>query len=127
MSNRLIGLAINQAMFQLQVENMGPNSTHLPIVATHIAKYLKMPDLVLLQEIQDDSGATDDGTVIANQTLQNLVSAIVSAGGGFTYEYVDIAPVNDEDGGMCITMGHIFLIRSFQQANQEEIFGPHTC
>lgn len=79
---------------------MGPNSTHLPVVATHIAQYLGVPDLVFLQEIQDDSGVTDDGTVIANQTLQNLVNAIANASNGVIYEFVDIAPVNDQDGGL---------------------------
>lgn len=85
---------------------MAPNSTHLPVVATHIAQYLKTPDLVFVQEIQDDSGPTDDGTVSANTTLNTLVAAIANASNGFTYEYIDIDPVNDQDGGK---LGYISL------------------
>ena len=37
---------------------------------------LGAPDIIGLQEIQDDSGATDDGTVSAQQTLQAVVDAL---------------------------------------------------
>lgn len=43
------------------VENLGPNTTHLPNIAAHIVDYLKTPDLIFLQEIQDNNGATDTG------------------------------------------------------------------
>jgi len=43
------------------VENLGPNTTHLPNIAAHIVDYLKTPDLMFLQEIQDNTGATDTG------------------------------------------------------------------
>ncbi|KAF7978492.1 hypothetical protein HWV62_45637 [Athelia sp. TMB] len=82
------------------IDNFGPKATQLPAVATHIAKYLNTPDLVFLQEIQDNSGETDDGTVSANTTLSNLVAAISAAGGAFTYSYIDIDPINDQDGGV---------------------------
>ena len=77
---------------------MGPTSSHLDAVANHIANYLNNPDIVFLQEIQDNSGETDNGVVSANVTLTNLVNAI-SAAGGATYSFIDIDPVNDEDGG----------------------------
>ncbi|PVG00410.1 DNase I-like protein [Serendipita vermifera] len=80
------------------VENMTFNSTHLPTVATHISDYLKNPDLVFLQEVQDDTGPADDGVVSSNKTLDTLVSAI-TAHGGANYSYTYIAPVNDQDGG----------------------------
>jgi hypothetical protein len=51
-----------------------------------------------VEEIQDNSGATDDGTVAADQTLTKLVAAIAAAGGP-TYQWASIDPVNDADGG----------------------------
>ncbi|EIW81349.1 DNase I-like protein [Coniophora puteana RWD-64-598 SS2] len=81
------------------VENLAPNSTHMGKVADHIANYLNSPDIMFVQEIQDDSGPTDDGTVSANQTLANLVAAISSAGSSVGYEAIDVNPQNDKDGG----------------------------
>src|SRR6186713_3220578 len=34
------------------VENLAPNSTHLPTIASEIVNYLKSPPLVFVQEIQ---------------------------------------------------------------------------
>ena len=42
------------------VENLSPNSSHLPRVADHIVDYLNTPTLVFLQEVQDNNGPTDD-------------------------------------------------------------------
>lgn len=42
------------------VENLSPKSAHLPKVATQIVQYLKTPDLLFIQEVQDDSGASND-------------------------------------------------------------------
>ncbi|KAG6903122.1 hypothetical protein C0995_004669 [Termitomyces sp. Mi166 len=80
------------------VENMAPTSAHLPTVANHIAAYLKTPDIVFLQEIQDNSGPTDDGTVIGNLTLTNLVNAIARVN-SVEYNFLEIAPTDDTDGG----------------------------
>lgn len=78
---------------------MAPNSTHMGAVATHIANYLNSPDLVFVQDIQDNSGSTGDGTVDAKVTFSNLVAAITAAGSPVKYAFVDINPVNDQDGG----------------------------
>jgi predicted extracellular nuclease len=80
------------------VENMAPTSAHIPTVANHIVQYLKSPDIVFVQEIQDDSGPTDDGVVSANLTLTTLTNAIKAAG-GIEYSFIDIPPENDKDGG----------------------------
>ena len=65
-----------------------------------IARQIAAPhsDLVALQEIQDDSGADDDGTVTAAATLHRLVEAIVSVGGP-RYRFVQLDPENNTDGG----------------------------
>ncbi|MFJ3822130.1 endonuclease/exonuclease/phosphatase family protein [Streptomyces nodosus] len=47
---------------------------------------------------QDNSGAKDDGTVDADKTLNKLTDAIAAAGGP-KYEWRQINPENDKDGG----------------------------
>lgn len=67
-------------------------------VGETIAINLRSPDLVGLQEVQDDSGPAADGVVSADKTFEKLIDAIVMAGGP-RYEYRQIDPVNDQDGG----------------------------
>lgn len=68
-------------------------------VAGHIVDNLRAPDVVALQEIQDNSGEADDGTTEADLTLQALVDAIVLAGGP-QYEFFDVAPADGAFGGI---------------------------
>ena len=82
-----------------QVDNFDPKSDHLTSVSNHIANFLQSPDIVFLQEIQDNSGETDDGTVDGSTTLTNLVDSI-SGQGGITYNFTEINPQNDLDGGI---------------------------
>ncbi|EIN05174.1 DNase I-like protein [Punctularia strigosozonata HHB-11173 SS5] len=82
------------------VENMSPKSAHLPIVAEHIALNLQAPSIMLLQEIQDDSGSKNDGTVSANVTLTTLVDAIYAASNSTVqYAFTDVPPIDNHDGG----------------------------
>ncbi|KAF8160082.1 Endonuclease/exonuclease/phosphatase [Pholiota molesta] len=81
------------------VENLSPTVAHLPTVANHIASFLNMPDLMFLQEIQDNDGQTDDGVVDATVTLTTLVNAIAKVS-NVTYAFTSIDPVNDQDGGV---------------------------
>ncbi|GJE96590.1 DNase I-like protein [Phanerochaete sordida] len=81
------------------VENMSPRSHHIPKIADHIANYLHTPDIVFVQEISDDSGAADNGVVSANKTLAALTKAIAQASGGVHYEFINIPPENNMDGG----------------------------
>ena len=68
-------------------------------LAAQIAAQLRSPDVIALQEIQDNSGETDDGVTAADETLAALVEAIVAAGGP---EYVafDVAPADGAFGGI---------------------------
>lgn len=77
---------------------MGPDSSHLPNVATDIVTHLRTPDIMFLQEIQDNSGETDDGTVDANVTLSTL-SAAISSQSTVKYNFTEVISVNDQDGG----------------------------
>jgi len=80
------------------VDNMGPTGQHILDVANHIANFLRTPDVMFIQEVLDNTGATDDGTVSANVTLSTLVAAIASAS-NVTYSWIDIDPVDNQDGG----------------------------
>lgn len=80
------------------VENMDPESTRIPSIADHIVNHLGAPDLMFVQELQDNSGPTNDGIVSANTTLTNVVNAIAAAS-NITYAFVVLDPVNDADGG----------------------------
>ncbi|WP_227270829.1 choice-of-anchor I family protein [Roseobacter weihaiensis] len=64
-------------------------------LASQIVNNLGAPDILALQEVQDDSGVADDGTLSAEQTLQAIVDAIAEAGGP-VYEFT--SAVVDEDG-----------------------------
>src|SRR5439155_1366903 len=63
-----------------------------------IVNNLRAPDLIAVEEIQDNNGPTDDGTVDASATIGRLESAIQAAGGP-AYTSREIDPVNDQDGG----------------------------
>ena len=82
------------------VENLAPSDpdSKYQALADGVVTNLASPDIVSLEEIQDNSGATDDGTVAADQTLTKLTDAIVTAGGPH-YQWREIDPVDDQDGG----------------------------
>lgn len=80
------------------VENLSWNSDHLPTAASQIADFLKTPDIVFLQEIQDDSGGSNNGVVTSNRTMDALVDAIASRN-GVRYSHTYISPSNNQDGG----------------------------
>jgi predicted extracellular nuclease len=82
------------------VENLAPSdpASKFQALANGVVTNLASPDIVALEEVQDNDGATDDGVVAATQTLSKLTAAIAAAGGP-TYSWREIDPVNDRDGG----------------------------
>jgi uncharacterized protein len=82
------------------VENLGPRErpARLARLAETAVDRLASPDLLVLQEIQDDSGPADDGVVTGGRTAGRLAEAILAAGGP-AYQYREIAPENNQDGG----------------------------
>ncbi|HET6168027.1 MAG TPA: endonuclease/exonuclease/phosphatase family protein [Marmoricola sp.] len=88
------------AIATYNVENLAPSDAQAKFdrLAEGVVDHLRSPDIVALEEIQDNSGATDDGTVAADQTFGKFVDAIAAAGGP-AYEWRSIDPVNDQDGG----------------------------
>ncbi|MEV6107441.1 endonuclease/exonuclease/phosphatase family protein [Streptomyces sp. NPDC051940] len=67
-------------------------------LAAALVHNLAAPDIVALEEVQDDNGATNDSLVTANATLQKLTDAVRAAGGP-SYAWRQIDPVDDQDGG----------------------------
>ena len=82
------------------VENLAPGNpdSKFQRLAQGVVTNLADPDIVAVEEVQDNDGATDDGVVAADQTLTKLTAAIVSAGGPH-YSWREVDPVNDQDGG----------------------------
>ncbi|USY19344.1 lamin tail domain-containing protein [Nocardiopsis exhalans] len=82
------------------VENLGGTDSQAKFdaLAEGIADYLGAPDIVGLEEIQDNNGPVDDGTVDADVTLDRLVEAVAAAGGP-AYEWRQISPEDKQDGG----------------------------
>ncbi len=88
------------AIATFNVENLDPGdgAPKFQALAGLVVNNLKSPDLIALEEIQDNNGATDNGTVDADVTINTLIQAITTAGGP-TYQYRQISPVNDQNGG----------------------------
>jgi uncharacterized protein len=91
------------------VENLTPlganpsaaqRAKYLALAETLVTR-MQAPDIVAVEEIQDNngtSGGTGSPVVDASQTWEDLIGAIVAAGGP-TYEYRQIDPVAHQDGG----------------------------
>ncbi|MEO0412287.1 MAG: endonuclease/exonuclease/phosphatase family protein [Pseudomonadota bacterium] len=88
-------------VLNLSPDNFGADA-QLAQLASDIVNGLKSPDVIGLQEIQDNNGFNPgnqlDGVVDASETYQALIDAIVDAGGP-TYSFLDVAPVDGADGG----------------------------
>jgi predicted extracellular nuclease len=67
-------------------------------LANQIVHNLKSPDIIGLQEIQDNNGPYEDSIVDASLTWQKIMDAILAIGGP-KYEYLDIDPIRNMDGG----------------------------
>jgi predicted extracellular nuclease len=88
------------AVATFNVENLDPTDspTKFAALASLIVNNLKSPDIITVEEIQDNNGATNDAVVDATTTYNTLISAIQAAGGP-TYVFRQINPVDDQDGG----------------------------
>ena len=101
------------AVATYNVENL--DSSDGPAFARHaelIVDHLRSPDLIAIEEIQDNDGLTDSTVTDASATWDALVAAIVAAGGP-AYEYRQIDPVDDQDGGQPggnIRVGFLFRV-----------------
>ena len=88
------------AIATFNVENLDPgdSASKFNTLAGLIVNNLKSPDLIAVEEVQDNSGPTNDSAVDATNTFNKLIAAI-QASGGPGYQFRDINPVNNQDGG----------------------------
>ncbi|OZM73451.1 hypothetical protein CFN78_10770 [Amycolatopsis antarctica] len=90
------------AVATYNVENLSATDEQAKFddLARGVAGHLASPDVVTLEEIQDNNGAdgNGDGLVAADETLRRFVDAIVAAGGP-RYEFRQIDPQDLADGG----------------------------
>jgi uncharacterized protein len=88
------------AIGTFNVENLDPTDTpeKFAALAGLIVTNLRSPDLLAIEEIQDNSGPAPDPSTDASVTWQMLIAAIQAAGGP-TYEYRQIDPLFNQDGG----------------------------
>jgi predicted extracellular nuclease len=86
------------AVATYNVENLDPSDTTFARHASYIVDHLRSPDLIAIEEIQDNDGATNSGVTDATTTWNALIAAIVAEGGP-TYQFRQINPVDDQDGG----------------------------
>ncbi|MGV8909477.1 MAG: lamin tail domain-containing protein [Propionicimonas sp.] len=88
------------AVSTFNVENLAPADPQIKFdrLAAQVVRNLRSPDILALQEIQDNSGAISDGTVDSTQTTDKLIAAIVAAGGP-AYSARWVNPQNLTDGG----------------------------
>lgn len=105
-SNQLVVAAYN-------VENLSMTDTvRINQLAGLIVNNLRSPDLFSMEEIQDDSGYTNDNNVASIGTINAITNAIITAGGPL-YQYREIDPVNNQDGGAPgANIRQIFLFRT---------------
>ncbi len=88
------------AMASYNVENLGGDATaaRITTIAGQIKNTLGTPHLIALQEVQDNNGATNNGTVAADVTLSRLATEL-NAQTGRNYQFVSVNPVDGADGG----------------------------
>ncbi|WP_037649495.1 endonuclease/exonuclease/phosphatase family protein [Streptomyces flavidovirens] len=88
------------AVATYNVENLDPGDpqTKFDALAAAVVDNLASPDILTLEEIQDNNGAKNDGTVSAEETLKKFTTAIAAAGGP-SYAWRTVDPVNNKDGG----------------------------
>ncbi len=86
------------AVATYNVENLDPSDDTFADHASAIVNNLQSPDIVALEEIQDNTGAKNDGVVDADRTVEKLIDAIVAAGGP-AYEWRSVSPEDGTDGG----------------------------
>ena len=81
------------------VENLDPGDGGAFVRhAELIVGNLRAPDLLAIEEIQDNDGPTNSSVTDASVTWGLLIDAIQAAGGP-AYQYRQIDPVDDQDGG----------------------------
>jgi hypothetical protein len=82
------------------VENLDAldDPSRLEKLADHIVNALNSPDIIGLQEIMDNDGEIDSLDLSADQSFQGIIDAVLAIGGP-QYEFTNIDPRRNQDGG----------------------------
>jgi predicted extracellular nuclease len=88
------------AVSTFNVENLAPSDPQVKFerLAGQVVHNLQSPDILALEEFQDNSGAVQDLTVDSSQTSDKLIAAITAAGGP-AYSARWVNPQDLTDGG----------------------------
>lgn len=98
----VVGSARRLTIGNYNVENLDPSdgAPKFNALAQQIVNNLKAPDILALQEVQDNNGAINDAVTSASTTLQMLVDAINAASGGTVhYAFQDNPFIGDDLNG----------------------------
>jgi predicted extracellular nuclease len=89
------------AVATFNVENLAPTdpASKFERLADIFVDNLRSPDIVSVEEVQDNNGTMNNGVTDASATWSMLIAAIQAAGGP-VYQYRQIDPVNNADGGV---------------------------
>ena len=82
----------------LNLSSQPEDSAQRALLGRQIVRALGAPDIVALQEIQDQSGERDDGVTDAAGTLRALAAEIRRAGGP-EYRFAEVPPADGRRGG----------------------------
>ncbi len=90
----LAGAADKLSIGDYNLENIDPTDPQAKFdaLADDIVHNLRAPDIIGVQEVQDNDGAGTGSDLTGTATAAKLIAAIVAAGGPL-YTYVEVAPV----------------------------------
>lgn len=94
----LHGDADHLSVATYNLENLDASDQKYDVLAHDIVYNLQAPDIVSVQEVQDDNG-TGTGVVSAAQNLQSLVDALNVADASAHYVYAEIDPTSENSTG----------------------------
>ena len=88
------------AIASMNVENLDPKDppSKFAQLADIVVKNLRSPDILAVEEVQDNDGSTDSGQTDAAGTYQAFIAAIHAAGGPL-YAFRQVNPDDKTDGG----------------------------
>lgn len=106
-TSNLTGTDDQLTVASYNVLNLDPNDSdgdtdiadgRFEAIAAHIANNLNLPDIIGLQEVQDNNGSEISDITAADETLQLLIDEI-EAISGVTYEFIDNPFIGNETSG----------------------------
>lgn len=106
----------------LNLSPLGGDDNQRATLAAQVVNNLGSPDVIALQEIQDNDGTTDNGVTDATETLNALRIAVINAGGP-DYSFCDVEPVDGSTGGV---PGGNIRNAFFYNADRVELIGDCT-